>query len=86
MNEYMASDLASDPEKINEWQKEFLDAGTKETGIDLSVLIPVVSKIISEQSNAEEVEKAYHKGFYEGVSIKERKDDSPVDYIDGQVI
>lgn len=35
------------PRDIKEWQKTFLDAGTYETGTDLSCMIETVSKILS---------------------------------------
>ncbi len=31
-----------------EWQKVFLEAGTKEVGLDLSIMIPVVSSLLTE--------------------------------------
>jgi len=43
------SDLEWKEEPVAGWPKTFLDAGTKEVGIDLSVMIRVVSQILSQE-------------------------------------
>jgi hypothetical protein len=44
------------PNEREDWAKTFLEAGTKEIGMDLSVLVGVVSEIVS-RTRQEEREK-----------------------------
>lgn len=46
----------STPNEREDWQKIFLDAGTKYTGIDLSIMTPTVSALLS-RTRQEEREK-----------------------------
>lgn len=50
--------------KVEEWQKTFLDAGTYETGTDLSCMIPTVSSLLlqKDEQRKKEVEEAYEMG------------------------
>jgi hypothetical protein len=72
-----------------EWQKVFLDAGTREIGTDLSCMIGTVSKILSEEiRKAEERKDNYYQERLINIieDYKERYPDLYKDYYGCNII